>query len=92
MYESQKLLTFGDVGHVQSTTGKWDKSIKWDTSPKRPLNLLEIHEIGSVDTFESKQNYDQIWHLLPPYQKLLGLSHFCWLSHSPVWHCTSPED
>ncbi len=26
---------------------------------KTPLNLLEIHEIGSVDTFESKQqNYD----------------------------------
>ncbi len=28
---------------------------------KTRLNLLEIHEIGSVDTFESKQqNYDQI--------------------------------
>ncbi len=55
-----------------------------------PLNLLEIHEIGSVDTFESKQqNYDQIWHLLPTYQTLLELSHFSWLSHSPVGHCTS---
>ncbi len=39
---------------------------------KTPLNLLEIHEIGSVDTFESKQqNYDQIWHMWPVYQKLL---------------------
>ncbi len=28
---------------------------------KTPLNLLEIHEIGSVDTSESiQQNYDQI--------------------------------
>ncbi len=28
---------------------------------KTPLNLLEIHKSGSVDTFESKQqNYDQI--------------------------------
>ncbi len=28
---------------------------------KSPLNLLEIHEFGSVDTFECKQqNYDQI--------------------------------
>ncbi len=28
---------------------------------KIPINLLEIHEIGSVDTSESKQqNYDQI--------------------------------
>ncbi len=37
------------------------------------LNLLEIHEIGSVDTSESKQqNYDQIWHMWAPYQKLLG--------------------
>ncbi len=28
---------------------------------KTPLNLLEIHEIGLVDTFESQQqNYDQI--------------------------------
>ncbi len=28
---------------------------------KAPLNLLEIHEIGSVDTSESiQQNYDQI--------------------------------
>ncbi len=28
---------------------------------KTPLNMLEIHEIGSVDSFESKkQNYDQI--------------------------------
>ncbi len=34
---------------------------------KTPLNLLEIHEIGSVDTFESKQQkYNQIWHLLAP--------------------------
>ncbi len=56
---------------------------------KTPLNLLEIHEIGSVDTFESKQqNYDQIWHMWPLYQKLLVLSHFSWLSHSPVGHCT----
>ncbi len=31
---------------------------------KTPLNLLEIHEIGSVDISESKQqNYDQIKHL-----------------------------
>ncbi len=53
------------------------------------LNLLEIHEIGSVNTSESKQqNYDQIWHLWAPYQKLLGLSHFSWLSHSPVVDCT----
>ncbi len=48
---------------LQSTTGKWDTSTKSDTS-KAPLNLLEIHEIGSVDlvdTSESKQqNYDQI--------------------------------
>ncbi len=56
---------------------------------KTPLNLLKIHEIGSVDTFKSKQqHYDQIRHLWPPYQKLLGLSHFSWLSHSPVGHCT----
>ncbi len=56
---------------------------------KTPLNLLKIHEIGSVDTFESKQqNYDQIWHMWPPYQILLGLSHLSWLSHSPVRHCT----
>ncbi len=27
---------------------------------KTPLNLLEIHKIGSVDTSESKQNYNQI--------------------------------
>ncbi len=28
---------------------------------KTPLNLLEIHTIGSIDTSESKQqNYDQI--------------------------------
>ncbi len=28
---------------------------------KTPLNLLEIHEIGSVNTFQSKQqNYNQI--------------------------------
>ncbi len=52
---------------------------------KTPLNLLEIHEIGSIDTFESKQqNYHQIWHLWPLYQKLLGLSHFSWLSHHPT--------
>ncbi len=31
---------------------------------KTPLNLLEIHEIGPVDTSESKQqNYNQIWHM-----------------------------
>ncbi len=55
---------------------------------KTPLNLLEIHEIGSVDTSKSKQqNYDQLWHLLPPYEKLLGLSHVSWLSHSPVVNC-----
>ncbi len=31
---------------------------------KTPLNLLEIHEIGAVDTPESKQqNYDHIWHM-----------------------------
>ncbi len=57
---------------------------------KTPLNLLEIHKIGSVDTFESKQqNCDQIWHLWLLYQKLLVLSHFSWLSHSPVGHCTT---
>ncbi len=29
-----------------------------------PLNLLEIHDIGPVDTPVSKlQNYDQIWHM-----------------------------
>ncbi len=57
---------------------------------KTSLILLEIHEIGSVDTFESKQqNYDQIWHLLHPYQKLLGLSHFSWLGYSHVGHFTS---
>ncbi len=51
---------------------------------KTPLNCLKIHEIGSVDTFASKQqNYDQIWHLWPPYQKLFVLSHFSWLSQSP---------
>ncbi len=39
-------------------TGKWDMSTKWDTTL---LNLLEIHEIGSVDTSESKQqNYNQV--------------------------------
>ncbi len=32
--------------------------------PKTHLNLLEIHEIGPVDTSESNQcNYDQIWHM-----------------------------
>ncbi len=31
---------------------------------KTPLNLLKIHEISSVVTFESKQqNFDQISHL-----------------------------
>ncbi len=31
---------------------------------KTHLNLLEIPEIGPVDTSESKQqNYDQIWHM-----------------------------
>ncbi len=45
---------------IQWMAGKWDTSTKWDTS-KTPLNLLEIHEIGSVDTFESKQqSYHQI--------------------------------
>ncbi len=33
---------------LQWTTGKWDTSTKWDTS-KIPLNLLEIHDIGSLD-------------------------------------------
>ncbi len=56
---------------------------------KAPLNLLEIHQIGSVDTSESKQqNSNQRWHLWHPDQKLLGLSHFRWLSHSPVVDCT----
>ncbi len=56
---------------------------------KTHLNLLEIHEIVSIDTFESKQqNYDQIWHPWPLYEKLLGLSHLSWLSHSPVGNCT----
>ncbi len=51
--------------------------------------MLENHEMGSVDTSESKQqNYDQIWHLWPPYQKLLVLSHFSWQSHSPIGDCT----
>ncbi len=54
---------------------------------KPPLNLLEIHEIGPVDTSESKQqNYNQIWHLYLTYQRLLGLSHVSW--HSPVVDCT----
>ncbi len=30
---------------------------------KTNSNLLEIHKIGWVDTSESKQNYDQIWHM-----------------------------
>ncbi len=31
---------------------------------KTHLNLLEIHDIGPVDTLQSKQqNYDQIWHM-----------------------------
>ncbi len=31
---------------------------------KTPLNLLEIHEFGPVDTSESKQqNRNQIWHM-----------------------------
>ncbi len=56
---------------------------------KTHLNLLEIHEIGPVDTSESKQqNYNQIWHQWHPYQKLLGLAHVSWLSHSPVVDCT----
>ncbi len=39
---------------------------------KTHLNMLEIHEIVSVDTSESKQQkYDQIVDLCPPYQKLL---------------------
>ncbi len=55
---------------------------------KTPLNLLEIHEIGPVDTSESKQqNDDQIWHMQPPYQKLLGLSYVSWLFHSYVFYC-----
>ncbi len=33
-------------------------------SSKTLLNLLEIHEIGQVDTSESKkQNYDQMWYM-----------------------------
>ncbi len=45
-------------------TSNWDTSTKWDTFQKVPLNLLEIHEIGPVDTSESKQqNYDQISHM-----------------------------
>ncbi len=38
-------------------TSKWDTSTKWDTSrylPKTHLNLLEIHQIGQVNTSESK--------------------------------------
>ncbi len=55
---------------------------------KTPLYLLEIHEIGPVDKSESQQqNYDQIWHMYLKYQKLLGLSHVSWLSHSPVVYC-----
>ncbi len=55
---------------------------------KTPLSLLEIHEISAVDTSKSKeQNSDQIWHMQPPYQKLLGLSHISWLSHSPIVDC-----
>ncbi len=55
---------------------------------KSHVNLLEIHEIGPVDTSQSKQqNYDQIWHMQPQYQKLLGLSYVGWLSHSPVVYC-----
>ncbi len=31
---------------------------------KTPLNLFENHEIGPVDTSESKQqNYNQMWHM-----------------------------
>ncbi len=45
-------------------TSMWDMSTKWDTPQKTLLNLLEIHEIGPVDTSESKQqNYNQIWHM-----------------------------
>ncbi len=36
---------------VQWMTGKWDTSTKWDTLSKTPLNLSEIHEIGSVDRY-----------------------------------------
>ncbi len=37
-----------------------DVFTKWDTS-QNPLNLLNFHKIGAVDTSESKhQNYDQI--------------------------------
>ncbi len=71
--DDRQMGHVNQVGHLSKTT----------------LSLLEIHVIGSVDTSESKQeNYDQIWHLWPPYQKLLRLSHFSWLSHSPVGHCT----
>ncbi len=49
--DDRQVGYINQVGHLSKTT----------------LNLLEIHEIGSVDTLESKQqNYDQIWHLLPP--------------------------
>ncbi len=42
---------------LASGTTKWDTSIPQKTH----LNLLEIHEIGPVDTSESnQQNYDQI--------------------------------
>ncbi len=52
---------------------------------KTPLNLLEIHEIGSVEACDS----NQIWHLWPPYQKLLGLFHFSWQFHSPDMDCNT---
>ncbi len=42
-------------------TGKWDNVNQVGHISKTPLNLLEIHELGSVDTSESKeQKYDQI--------------------------------
>ncbi len=52
-YKSWTWITVDDrqMGHVNQV-GHLSKT---------PLNLLKIHKIGSVDTFESKQqNYDQI--------------------------------
>ncbi len=72
--DDQQVGHINQVGHLSKT----------------PLSLLEIHEIGPVDTFESKQqNYDQIWHMWPPYQKWSGLSHVSWLSQSHVMDCKS---
>ncbi len=76
---------FCDIYNTRLVSGTRQPS---GTPPKRHLNLLEIHEIGPLDTSESKQrNYYQIWHMYRLYQQLLGLSHVSWLSPSPVVDC-----